>query len=104
MFSRKIRSVGICELRGADQIRCGGGLQCCHIITRSNLGLRYEENNAISGCEAHHVYYTNHPLEWLEIIREVYPEKYDYVIKNRNVFKKPDYKEIIKQLKQYDKN
>lgn len=84
LFSLKIRSIGKCQLAGLDQITCGGNLQCMHVLGRANHALRWSEENALSGCQAHHVFYTNHPWEFQELIREEFPIKYAYVNKNRN--------------------
>lgn len=83
-FSIKVRSIGICELKGKDKINCGGNLQCMHIITRTNRRLRWDLMNAISGCAGHHRYYTTHPFEFYEIIKKHFPNKYAYVSEHRH--------------------
>jgi len=68
LFSEYIRkSRGTCQAAGKDTVKCGGYLQCAHIITRARSIIRYDENNALCLCAGHHAYYTNNPYEWFEI-------------------------------------
>lgn len=65
LFSAKVRGIGFCQLRALfPAIECNGNLQCCHIVSRRYKALRWEAVNALSGCAAHHLYATHHPLEW----------------------------------------
>lgn len=66
-FMAHIRSLGTCEIGdGTDGVRCGGPLQCMHIIDRDQdgWGVRWNPENAVCGCSAHHAYYTHHRLKW----------------------------------------
>ena len=84
LFSLLIRKEGRCKIAGLDQIRCNGVLQCMHIITRSNHRLRWDTANALPGCAAHHVFYTNQPWEWVHLVRECFPDRYEYLNSVRN--------------------
>lgn len=57
---------------------CGGHLQCAHLVSRRYRALRWSEQGAITLCQAHHVYYTHHPLEWQEWINVVQPTGLDW--------------------------
>lgn len=103
LFSLKVRSIGICQLAGTDTIHCGGVLQCCHLIGRGNLFLRWHEWNAISGCAGHHVYYTYHPEAWREQIMKLYPLEYQWLLDNREqkiTFNESYFQEKLKELNQ----
>ena len=100
LFAQLIREKGYCQLKGLDNITCGGSLQCCHIIGRGNKRLCYDFLNALSCCKGHHVWYTHHPWEWHELTKKHFGKNYEYVNKHReekvyNV----DYQEIIEKLK-----
>jgi hypothetical protein len=71
LFSKLIRSRGFCELAEMrPETECSGALQCCHIISRRYRSIRWDENNALAGCQAHHTYFTHRPLEWEEAIAD----------------------------------
>ena len=71
LFSAAVRSRGVCEIAewGLAGPPCSGALQCCHIISRRYRAIRWDEDNALCGCQAHHTYYTHRPLEWEEACR-----------------------------------
>lgn len=95
-----MRARGVCELGGVDKVRCGGGFQWAHIVGRSNYRLRWELWNALCLCAGHHVYYTHHPWEWQELIREHFPESYELISSHRNELFDGDYDRIIEQLRE----
>lgn len=69
LFSERVRAIGFCQLAALfPKIDCNGGLQCCHIVSRRYRALRWDSTNALSGCAAHHLYATHHPLEWEAVI------------------------------------
>ena len=98
IFSEKIREVGVCELKGLDNIKCGGNLQCMHIIGRSNHNLRWDSMNAICGCAGHHRYYTSHPFEFYELIQKNWPEQYKYLQEWKNEVWDKDIDRVLKEL------
>lgn len=84
-FSLLVRKTGMCKIRGLDAVNCGGnGTQCMHLITRGEHALRWDFMNALEGCPGHHFYYTNHPWEWIELIRKHFPKQYAYIEAHRN--------------------
>jgi hypothetical protein len=72
LFSAAVRSRQRCEIAewGLAGPPCSGALQCCHIISRRYRAIRWDERNALCGCQAHHTYYTHRPLEWDQAIIE----------------------------------
>ena len=40
------------------------GIQCAHIFTRANKGIRVDEDNALALCKACHCYFTFRKEEW----------------------------------------
>lgn len=55
-WSRKIRSVGRCELRDEYATPCDGELEAAHIIPRRYSATRTYEDNGIAACGFHHRY------------------------------------------------
>ena len=100
LFSKNIRSVGVCMLAGKDFLTCNGQLQCMHIIGRANRRLRWDSHNAIAGCQKHHLYYTWHPTEWALFISKHFPEKWEYVRQHHFEIMKPNYEVLIHELEQ----
>lgn len=98
-FSLWVRkTIGHCQAQGYS-IKCSSTLQCAHIVTRSNLTLRFNGNNVLCLCSAHHFWFHRHPLEFVEFILTRYPEKYKYVQAHKNEltnYTLDDYKELIK--------
>jgi hypothetical protein len=84
LFSLLIRKPGRCAVEGLDRIQCNGGHQCMHIITRGNFRLRWDTANGLEGCQAHHLFYTLHPWDWVELVRENFPDRYEYLNAVRN--------------------
>lgn len=94
-----VRARGYCELAGKDHIRCSSVLQWCHIVGRANHRLRWELWNALCACSGHHVYYTNHPWEWQDLIREQFPENYELIQTHKNEMWDGFYLSVIERLK-----
>jgi hypothetical protein len=97
-FSLWVRkTIGHCQAEGYG-IKCSSVLQCAHIVTRSNLTLRYNANNVLCLCSAHHFWFHRHPLEFVEFLLQRYVEKFNYVQKHKNEltnYSLDDYKKLI---------
>ncbi len=98
LFSLKVRARGWCQLQGKDRIRCSTVLQCAHIIGRGRHIIRWNERNALCLCSGHHVYYTNHPLEWHEMMLRFYPEQYEDMSNMREETWDKDLDRVLEQL------
>lgn len=48
------------------QVTHKGHLQGCHIISRTYHGVAFSLADIVTGCQAHHRFYTDHDLEWEE--------------------------------------
>lgn len=70
LFSRSIRDQAHCSAAGDTKVACNGGLQCAHVRSRRYTNIRWDKDNAMALCAAHHVYFTHHPLEWEYWCRE----------------------------------
>lgn len=74
-----------CQLAGLDGVQCKGNLQAMHIITRGNWRLRWDLDNGICGCQAHHMKYS---YDWKEIwifnAQKFFPNQTEYVLKVMN--------------------
>ena len=71
LFAAHIRARGRCEVASwFPKVECRGALQCSHIVSRRYHAIRWSEGNAVSSCAAHHLYTTNHPMEWEVAVNE----------------------------------
>ena len=68
-----------CQLAGRDNVNCGGGIQCAHIITRARYRIRWEPMNAMCLCQGHHWYYTNNNHVWFPLVERLFPEMWKTV-------------------------
>lgn len=100
LFSKLIRLHGKCHAKGLDHIKCKGVLQCAHIVGRSNMTLRWDENNALCLCQAHHFWYTEREWMWIrDFIPKNFPKQYKYVDFMRHEIRTYiDYDEVIAEL------
>lgn len=102
IFSLYIRQIGYCQLKGKDNINCGGYLQTAHIITRGAHAIRWNPLNALCICQGHHVYYTHHPREWEEMIQKYFPENWEFVEAHRTDIWDKDIDAVLERLNQYE--
>ena len=59
--------------------KCGGnfrdgGLDCCHIMGRRSVALRWHPANAIAMCRADHMWFTEHPFDFRDFCVDHYGE------------------------------
>lgn len=76
LFSEVIRSVGVCEAKGFNDVKCSAQLQTMHIISRKFNATRCDTRNAVSGCAAHHRFFTDHPVEFAKFVKKSKVGKY----------------------------
>jgi len=98
LFSKRIRARGYCELQGMDAHPCKGSLQCMHIISRRYLKFRWDEMNAMCGCQAHHFWYENHKEDWYMLMIKHYPKLWTKLLKEREAKVKIDYQDVLDSL------
>lgn len=98
LFSGKVRETGFCELKYKDHINCGGVLQCAHILTRGHHAIRWNFNNALCLCQGHHVWYTNNPNAWKDIVARLFPAKWGFVQKHQNEIWDKDLDKVLQKL------
>ncbi len=53
---------------------CNGYLQCAHVVSRRYRATRWVKENAVALCAAHHLYWTHHPLEWMDVMGSRFEE------------------------------
>ena len=61
-------------------LKCGGdfsdgGLDCCHIMGRRSVGLRWHPDNAIAMCRGHHMWFTERPFDFRDFCVEHFGEE-----------------------------
>lgn len=69
LFSQVVRLKGCCENCGSTS-----SLQCAHGFSRRYRPTRWLHINAFCLCAKCHVYYTHHPIEWDDWLREQWPD------------------------------
>jgi hypothetical protein len=82
-FIIRARDGFCCQLHGMDAIKCGGGLQAAHLVTRGVKGTKFVLINGKCLCQAHHKYYTHRPEHWATIAQKLWPEEWNYVTKKK---------------------
>ncbi len=98
LFGELIRSRGVCELKGMDNVTCSGQLQTMHIIGRANFALRWDSYNALCGCSGHHFYYTNHPTNFAMLVADNFPKEFEYLKAHRNDIWDKDIEKVLTEL------
>jgi len=76
-------------------------LHCSHIITRSNLRLRFDPQNAVTLCASCHMWWHANPTESGEWFIKAFPKNHEYIEKVKNEIEQlriPDYEILIKRL------
>jgi hypothetical protein len=102
LFAELIHLRGHCEAAWGDDKACGGGLQTAHVISRSNLTLRYCPDNALLMCTRHHLYWQHKsPLEFSEWFITNFPSQYQFLMREKNKLTTSiNYEEIINKLQE----
>ena len=88
IFSERVRSSGKCigqtKYWNGPTFPCAGALQCCHLFSRRYRNLRWHHLNAVPGCQAHHLWMDNNPIEkddmMLDILEHEYQELHDQAL------------------------
>ena len=76
------------------------GLQCAHVISRSNLHLRFNELNALCLCAGCHLKWHHEPLWAVTWFQKTFPVEYKYLMEEKNIIGDHiDYETIISVLK-----
>lgn len=99
LLSKLVREKQYCEWCG----RTNGTFQCSHVVGRGNLALRYDILNVKCLCAWCHLRWHANPLESSRWFKSKYPQRYEYLMANKNKTIKrsiDDYKELIKNIKE----
>ena len=64
LFSKLIRERDQRCRAAGYKLGCSTLLQCAHVVSRRYRSVRWDGDNAVALCAAHHVWFTHHPLEW----------------------------------------
>ena len=72
VFSNLIRERAnwYCEYCATNFRHGGGMLDCAHIMSRRNTGLRWHPANALSLCRKDHMFFTEHPFDFADWVRD----------------------------------
>lgn len=103
VFSKLVRAIGYCEAGPIFGNRsgpyCSGPLQCAHIVSRSYRALRWDKDNAMCLCAAHHMYFTHRPIEWeLFCVDELGQDAYDDLKRRALEATRVDYEAVLSSL------
>jgi hypothetical protein len=101
-FSFWVRSIGVCEAAGEGN-GCKGSLQCAHILTRGYSTIRWDARNALSLCQAHHMYWTHRPLEWQSFIVAKLGQAHWDELRRLAITPAPtpDYRELLAEIRSW---
>lgn len=95
-----VKADGECLFAGMDGITCSGRMEAMHILSRGWKRIRWDLDNGVCGCSAHHKFYTMHPKRWADVIEEIYPGRWEILdVKRLPTLKKIDKLEILSLLK-----
>lgn len=95
IFSRLVRRPGRCHICGSTE-----RLQCAHGFSRRYRAVRWDFRNAWCLCAKDHVFYTHHPLEWTEWLREQWGDVlYAEMLALALSGVRPELKELLAQLR-----
>ena len=100
LWAGLIKAEGKCEAEG-HEIRCNGVLQAAHVIRRGYLATRWDLNNGIALCQAHHVFWTHRPYEWEDWVTTHHMSSTTYAELRRRAIESngpPDYDAVIGRL------
>lgn len=97
LFSTVVRQEERCEWCGKTD-----NLQCAHIISRNNLTLRYDLENALCLCAGCHFKWHQSPTEAIRWLDKTFPGRIDYLHKRQNIITKmkpAGYENLIADLR-----
>jgi hypothetical protein len=85
-------------------LQCKGGLQCAHILTRGYSVIRHDPRNALSLCQAHHMYWTHRPAEWeLFIVAKLGQAHWDELRRLAiTPAPTPDYRALLAEIRSWE--
>jgi len=90
LFSRYIRRHGECQLWGYGGVTCSTQLQCSHVFSRRFYSVRWDKDNAICACAAHHWWQHQNPVGSTIALQELLgPEHLDALIAKQAAGRKP---------------
>lgn len=94
-----VRSKGFCERCGRRYDR----LEWCHVIGRANKTLRWDIMNALCmDGRCHRFWFHENPLEATEWFAKKFPNRYAYLMRNKNKIVKrtvEDYEQLLDDIK-----
>jgi len=64
--------------------KCGGPVQCNHLLSRSKYRTRWDERNAVSGCAGHNTWAHYNEADWRELWQKLFPERVEYLMRLKN--------------------
>lgn len=99
LFSLLVRQPAHCESRRLG--RHAGVLQCAHGFSRGYHAVRWDRRNAWCLCQACHMYFTHHPIEWDVWLYETWGEElYGEMRALALTHRKPDVRELVLVLRE----
>ncbi len=92
-----------CEATGFHDLQCKGSLHWAHIISRTYHKVRWDEDNCLLLCAAHHIFYTYRHIQWEQFLdQKIGRDKYDELKRRAmvsgKVFKPDVYEKLLIRL------
>lgn len=94
LFSKQVRTRGECEKCG-QTVR----LSCAHIISRTYMATRWDQDNALCLCSGCHLFWHKEPIlasRWLE---QKWPGRFDKLNLKRQAITKVDLQNVFLMLR-----
>lgn len=70
------RDNGVCIAAGIANIKCGPNPQWAHVLSRRHPCLRWEEDNAMTLCGGHHLWWHHEPAMAVDWFMATFPERW----------------------------
>ena len=64
--------------------KCGGYMQCNHLLSRAKYRTRWDEQNAVCGCGGHNQWAHYNEADWRELWQYLFPKRVDYLMRLKN--------------------
>lgn len=79
LFSELVRARARyeCQAWGYDGVRCSSQMQCAHIKSRRYKAIRWDPDNALCLCAAHHMHYHANPDQFARLVEDLFPGRWD---------------------------
>lgn len=89
------------ERDGHRCVRCESGrnLQWCHVFSRRDNHIRWETDNAFTGCAGCHLWWHREPALAIPWFMKNWPHRYERMLTMKNIGGKVDIKALLEHMR-----